>query len=148
MRVAAEEVRPLLPQTPIVVFGGRGVWPHNATSTQSAVLKNTGAYPEGIMGSRCSGGGQLPATRSCLVTSENAWFERGEDGLCAIFARDMRAAPGAVVGSGRGRAGVPSRVYLRGVVVVSSALDSSSPAQQQNTSDFFPGGIVVSTCHD
>ena len=101
MRVAAEEVRPLLPQTPIVVFGGRGVWPHNATSTQSAVLKNTGAYPEGIIGTRCSGGGQLPATRSCLVTSENAWFERGEEGLRANFTRDMRAAPRAVAGSGR-----------------------------------------------
>ena len=85
------------PNTHCGVRGGYGL----TTSTQSAVLKNTGAYPEGILGSRCSGGGQLPATRSCLVTSENAWFERGEEGLCAIFARDMRAAPGAVVGSGR-----------------------------------------------
>ena len=32
------------------------------TSTQSAVLKNTGAYPEGIIGSECSGGGQTPVT--------------------------------------------------------------------------------------
>ena len=63
------------------------------------------------------------------------------------FCGDMRAAPGAVVGSGRGRAGVPSRVYLRGVVVVSSALDSLSPAQQQNTSDFFfSGGSASATC--
>ena len=70
--VAAEEVTAVdegggrggapIPQTPIVVFGGRGVWPHNATSTQSAVLKNTGAYPEGIIGSECSGGGQTPVT--------------------------------------------------------------------------------------
>jgi hypothetical protein len=34
--------------------------------------------------------------------------ERG-DGLCANLARDMGAAPGAVVGSGRGEAGIPSR---------------------------------------
>jgi hypothetical protein len=118
--VAAEEVTAVdegggrggapIPQTPIVVFGGRGVWPHNATSTQSAVLKNTGAYPEGIIGTRCSGGGQLPATRSCLVTSENSWFERGEEGLRANFARDMRAAPGAVAGSGRREADA----YLEG----------------------------------
>ena len=32
------------------------------TSTQSAVLKNTGAYPEGIIGSECSGGGKTPVT--------------------------------------------------------------------------------------
>jgi hypothetical protein len=32
------------------------------TSTQSAVLKNTGAYPEGIIGSEYSGGGQTPVT--------------------------------------------------------------------------------------
>ena len=52
----------------------------------------------------------MPATRSCLVTSENAWFERGEEGLRANFARDMRAAPGAVAGSGRREADA----YLEG----------------------------------
>ena len=62
------------------------------------------------MGSRCSGGGQFPTTRSCLVTSKNAWFERGEEGLHANFARDMRAAPRAVAGSGRREADA----YLEG----------------------------------
>ena len=37
-------------------------WYGLTTSTQSAVLKNTGAYPEGIIGSECSGGGQTPVT--------------------------------------------------------------------------------------
>jgi hypothetical protein len=74
----------------------------------SPVLGSTPTH-EGILGSRCSGGGQLPATRSCLVTSEKAWFERGEEGLCATFVRDMGAAPGAVVGSGRREAVIPSR---------------------------------------
>jgi hypothetical protein len=42
------------PNTHCGVLGGGGVWPHNATSTQSAVLKNTGASPEGIIGTRCN----------------------------------------------------------------------------------------------
>ena len=46
------------PNTHCGVRGGYGL----TTSTQSVVLKNTGAYPEGIIGSECSGGGQTPVT--------------------------------------------------------------------------------------
>ena len=49
---------PCAPNTHCGVRGGYGL----TTSTQSAVLKNTGAYPEGIIGSECSGGGQTPVT--------------------------------------------------------------------------------------
>ena len=67
MVVAAEEAKgggrwcahtPCAPNTHCGVRGGYGL----TTSTQSAVLKNTGAYPEGIIGSECSGGGQTPVT--------------------------------------------------------------------------------------
>ena len=103
---------------------------------QSAVLKNTGVYPEGIMGSRC-----------CLVTSENAWFGRGEEGMCAIFARDMRAAPGAVVGSGRG-----GRVYFRGFTFEVSLLSRARFFEPCTTTKqirfLLSGSIVAGTCHD
>ena len=49
---------PCAPNTHCGVWGGYGL----TTSTQSAVLKNTGAYPEGIIGSECPGGGQTPVT--------------------------------------------------------------------------------------
>ena len=54
---------PCCPKHPLWCWGGYGL----TTSTQSAVIKNTGAYPEraeGILGIRCLGGGKLPATRS------------------------------------------------------------------------------------
>ena len=38
--------------------------PRQPASTDHAIggVKNTGAYPEGIIGSECSGGGQTPVT--------------------------------------------------------------------------------------
>ena len=98
--MAADEVRPLLPQTPMVVFGGRGY---------AASQRNLHAI-SGVKKHRClsqrNHGQTLFGWRAIarhpilsLVTSENAWFERGEEGLRANFARDMRAAPGAVAGS-------------------------------------------------
>ena len=60
-----------------------------------------------------------------------AWFERGDEGLCANFARDMGAAPGAVVGSGRGEAGIsigPSQDFIccQGKFQVAYFTDSSA----------------------
>ena len=101
--------------THVVLWGGmESIAPALATAFEGSRVRGSR-----VRGSRVRIPGLTPKGSSALgvwVATRHPVTSCGlsEEGLCANFARDMRAAPRAVVGSCRGGAGIPSRGrYLR-----------------------------------